>query len=342
MASRILLIQLRRIGDVLMTTPALAALRAAYPEARISYLTEAPCNQLFSYDPHVDEVLVYPRKASLREQLSLLRGLRAQRFDLVVDFFSNPRTAVITRCTGARRRVGFDFQGRRWGYTDPVRLNGAAPYSAAHKAALVECLGVRVPSLTPRVYLGDQERAYARQQLRALGVGPADPLVALCPVSRRSYRTWPAERYACLADFLIERYGAKVMLIWGPGEEAFATAVRKDMVHRTLPDYPMPTLLQLAALLERAGLFVGNDGGPRHLAIALGRPTLTVFGKDFASTWTPPAMPMHRTIEYDPGCKASCHYPHCGEECIRDVPYGAVEQAVGSYLEELLRDGPAH
>jgi len=95
----------------------------------------------------------------------------------------------------------------------------------------------------------------------------------------------------------------------------------------------------MGALFERAQLYVGNDGGPRHFAVAVGTPSLTVFGKELAEIWTPPQQTRHRTVEHDPGCKRSCHYPRCGQECINDLAYAPVEQALESYLEELLRHG---
>jgi ADP-heptose:LPS heptosyltransferase len=339
MPERILLTQLRRIGDVMMTTPAVAAVRAARPGARITYLTEAPAHHIFRHNPHVDEVLLHPRGRSPRELLGFLADLRRRRFDVVVDFFGNPRSALLTRLSGAPRRIGFDFRGRRYAYTERIPLLGRQAYSTDHKAALVEPLGARVSDLVPQVYLSALERRQVAERLAILGVRPEDFLVVVCPVSRRSYKTWPAARFAHLADILIERYAAKVLLYFGPGEEAFANAVRLEMVHRALPDFPVDDLLVMGALMERAHLFVGNDGGPRHFAIARGTPTLTVFGKDFPAAWTPPGQTLHRTVEHDPGCKSACTYPRCGQECIRDLAYETVEAALEAYLPELLRDG---
>jgi ADP-heptose:LPS heptosyltransferase len=337
MADRILLTQLRRIGDVMMTTPAVAAVRAAYPRAHIAYLTEPPAQHIFRYSPDVNEVLLLPR--GTLAQLAFARELRRRRFDVVVDFFGNPRSALLTLASGAPRRIGLSLRGRRHAYTESLWPHGRLAYSADHKAALVEPLGAHVDDLTPRVTLGEPERTRVAEGLATLGVRPEDFFVVICPVSRRSYKTWPAERFAHLADVLIERYRAKVLLYYGPGEDAFTNAVRLHMVQRALPDYPVNDLLVMASLFERAHLVIGNDGGPRHFAIAVGTPTLTVFGKDPAEIWTPPGQTRHRTVEYDPGCKRSCHYPRCGQECIRHLEYEPVEQALESYLEELLRDG---
>ncbi|MBI4081661.1 MAG: glycosyltransferase family 9 protein [Candidatus Lambdaproteobacteria bacterium] len=325
MPANILLIQLRRIGDVLMTTPAVAALRQAYPAAHLAYLTERPSDEVFRHSPHLDEVILYPPRPSLGQHLAMLARMRRRRFDLVVDFFGNPRSAQLAWASGAPRRIGFRFRWRRWAYTDAVIPPAGLHYAAAHKAALLAPLGVAVGSLRPQVYVGEEERAYARRQLAELGVAEGDFLVALCPVSRQPYKVWPAQNFARLADALIERRGAKVLCFWGPGEYHFIQAVRAHMRHETLGDYPVPTLQQMTALLERARLYVGNDNGPRHFAIAVGTPSVAVFGRPFPQSWTPPGEPLHRTLEYDPGCKAACTYPRCDHlACINQVPLEAV------------------
>jgi ADP-heptose:LPS heptosyltransferase len=339
-APRILLIQLRRIGDVLMTTPAVRALREARPEAHITYLTEPPAHVVFQNSPRVNAVKLHPRKSGLLSHLHLMRELRGERYDIVIDFFSNPRSAQLAWATGAAQRIGFDFPGRRWAYTHRVGTAQGRRFAAQHKADLLEPLGISTPSLLPEIFLGAEQRAYAQRQLAGLGVRENELLVALCPVSRQPYKVWPAKHFARIADVLIERYGAQVLLFWGPGEESFVNAVRAEMTYRALPDYPVPDLPRMAALLERCHVYVGNDNGPRHFAIAVGTPTVAVFGRPFPENWTPPGQPLHQAVAYDPGCKANCTYPRCTHlNCINAVPYRAVEQAVESLLEHVLRDG---
>lgn len=338
MLSSILLIQLRRIGDVLMSTSAVRELRKTYPQARITFLTEAPSDQVLRGNPNIDEVMLWPRGKGLHRAIATVGEIRRRKFDLAVDFFSNPSSAMIARFSGAPRRIGFAIRGRSWAYTDPLQPV-SLPYSAQHKLGLLAPLGVQMASPAPEVFLGGAERDYAARQLEALGVAPGDLLVAISPVSRREYKVWAAAHFARLADVLIERYGAKLLFCWGPGEEHFVDAVRLEMIHNALPTYPVPSLMELAALLDRANLFVGNDNGPRHLAIAVGTPTVGIFGQPWPESWTPPGASMHPTVEHDPGCKRACTYPRCKLECIRDLPYAAVERTMENQLEELLKDG---
>lgn len=332
MPRRILLTQLRRIGDVVLTTPAVRALREAYPQAHVAYLTEAPADQVLRGNPHVDQVLVLPRRQGWAAELRFWWRLRRERYDLVLDFFGNPRSALLTRITGAPRRIGLNLRGRRRFYTDAVSLPPGPRYAAEHKALLLAPLGLTVGSLLPEVFPGAAEYAAADAQLAALGVGPDALLVGVCPVSRMPYKVWPAERFAAVADHLIEHHGARVLFLWGPGEAEFIARVRARMHHAALPDYPVPSLMAMAALLARCRLLVSNDNGPRHLAIAVGTPTVGIFGRTRAINWTPPGATAHRTVEFDPGCKAACTYPACGTECLDGVPVPAVLREVDALL----------
>jgi ADP-heptose:LPS heptosyltransferase len=339
---RILLTQLRRIGDVLMTTPAVRQVRGAFPGAHIAFLTEPPSDQIYRHNPHVNEVLALDARGGLCARLALLAALRKRRFDLVVDFFSNPSSAQIARFTGAPVRIGFGFRGRRWAYTETVAPPEGLSYAAADKIALLAPLGIPAQhgaNLLPEIFLAPEHARFAEATLAQLGVQAGDLLVALCPVSRQPYKVWPARHFARLADILIERYQARVLMISGPGEEHFVDAVRLEMMQRALPSIPPPGLLELAALLRRCHLFVGNDGGPRHFAIAVGTPTVAVFGRPFPESWTPPGMAEHRTASYDPGCKRACTYPRCRIECIDKVPYEEVQAHTEALLAEVLKDG---
>ncbi|MFI5400807.1 MAG: glycosyltransferase family 9 protein [SAR324 cluster bacterium] len=338
---RILLTQLRRIGDVLMTTAAVRQVSRAYPDARISYLTEPPSDQIFRHNPHVNEVLAVQSRAGSR--MMALATLRTRRFDLAVDFFSNPTSALLVRVSGAPMRIGFGFPGRSWAYTHTIAPPRGLTYAAADKMSLLAPLGVpeqHGADLLPEVFLAPEHRRYAETALAGLGVQVQDLLVALCPASRQPYKIWPARHFARLADWMIERHRARVLMISGPGEEGLVDAVRLEMRQRALPDLPASSLLEMAALLQRCHLFVGNDGGARHFAIAVGTPTVAVFGRPFPESWTPPGMAWHRTASYDPGCKNACTYPRCSHlNCINLVPYDEVQAHTEALLADVLKDG---
>ena len=138
---KILCIQLRQMGDVIMTTPAVRQLRRLYPDAEIVFMSEPLGANVYRNNPHVSRVWTVPRKQSLRETLGLFLEVYKERFDLVIDFFSNPKSAQITWASRAKERVGFDFPGRRYAYTRSVGLPDSKEYAAKSKNRLIAHLG---------------------------------------------------------------------------------------------------------------------------------------------------------------------------------------------------------
>jgi len=168
-----------------------------------------------------------------------------------------------------------------------------------------------------------------------MGIKNKDFVVSLSPVSRQPYKVWPAERFALIADWLIKAYNAKVLFLFGPGELHFIDSVRKAMTQTALPDYAVPTLTETLAILNKIDLHLGNDNGPRHFAVAGGTPTLTIFGRPWAANWTPPQQTLHRTLEYDPGCKNKCVYPKCNLECLDGVTVEAVQNELENVMKNI-------
>jgi len=341
---KILLIQLRRIGDVLMTTPSIRALRHSFPQAHIAFLTEKPSDQLLHHNPHVDEVLLYSKPKSFKEMLVFLKMLRHKKFECIIDFFGNPRTAWISLLSGAGVRIGFDFRGRRWAYTERIAFSSKRTYAAEDKLLLLKPLGIQAASsqtesqeqLQLEFPISDEDRDYATTLFEDLDIQDAPLIISLSPVSRQPYKVWPASNFAALADQLITEFGAKILFIYGPNEEHFVEAVRESMQETPLPNYPVPSLSETRAIMEKVHLHFGNDNGPRHFAIAAKTPTLAVFGRPWAANWTPPHQNLHCAVEYDPGCKDNCTYPQCDHlNCIQQLPIEKVRESLLTQLSEL-------
>lgn len=296
MPERILLVRIRHVGDVLLTTPCIRALRRSLPSSQIAYVVDAPADQVLRRNPRLDEVLVRPPGDSIPQQLGFIRGLRRRRFDIVIDFLGNPRSALMTWLSGAPRRIGFDVRVRRYAYTDVIPRGGPGEYMAMKFGRLLRPLDFSLRSTELEFFISDEERDLARDRLTGWGVGADDLVVSICPVSRRPPRLWPPERFARLADRLIDRLDARIVLVHGPGEEEAVDAVGARM-RRTAVTCGFSRLAEARALFERVDLHVGNDNGLRHVAVAAGAPTVAVFGPADAASWTPPDDPMHRFLQ---------------------------------------------
>jgi ADP-heptose:LPS heptosyltransferase len=306
---RILLIQLRQLGDILLTTPCVAAVRQERPRAKIAFLSHAMGRLVLDDNPHVDEHFFYESGWSLAQHARFVANLRERNFDLVVDFMNNPRSALFTMATGAPDRVAFR-SSRRFAYTTVVPKSDEPRYVVERKLKLLEAAGFKpngIPELGkpapgPRAlnltlpWFESSTRPFMQLLGRVPTVRDAPLRVVLSPTHRRERRRWPLDRYAELADWLVRDWGAAVIWLWGPGEEATIDAVQQLCKEATIKA-PPTTLRELAALVANCDFFVGNSNGPSHIAVATGIPSLQLHGHTDGAAWTPPGQGRHRYLQ---------------------------------------------
>lgn len=281
---RILIIKLRAIGDVIMATPVIENLRAAYPDAEIDFLTERPCYPIVKNHPDLNEVIVFNRShisnlpwhAGLRENLKFIKRLRANRYDLVFDLFGNPRSALLALATGAPVRVGFEFRGRKYAYNKVISPRGDQVHEVLFNLDALGGLGL--PIETTRLYyeIDDISAAFAESfwsENRIVG----QTVVGINASGGWYTKRWPLKSFAQLADTLADESRCKILLFWGPGEKPDAEQIAAQMQHDALL-IPATDLGKLAALLVRVDMLVSNDSGPMHLAAAVGTPVVGIYG----------------------------------------------------------------
>lgn len=303
--NKILCIQNRQLGDVLMCTPALNLLRKYYPNAEIHFITEYAGTQVLLNNPAIDKIITVGRKDSLGKKISLVRKIKNEKYDLLIDFFNNPTSALITFFSRANVRCGFSSGSRQWAYNNVLHYSDVfnLEYAARTKSRLLELLGMKFEKIPPiKMIPFDSEREFAKEFWNSVGVENKDKIIALCPVSRREYKIWPAEKYAYIADKLIEKYKVKIFLVYGPGEYDMARAVADNMSNKAIIGYDIPSLRHLRTIFERCMLYFGNDGGNRHIAITAGLPTVTIFRQLNPENWTPNSTNLHIAFaEGNPG-----------------------------------------
>jgi predicted lipopolysaccharide heptosyltransferase III len=327
--SSILLVRLRLIGDVVFTTPAIGALRRKFPDARIAYLVEAPAEPVVRHHPGLSDIIIAERPRGIarwRYDLRLARRLRAQRFDLAIDFHGGPRSGFLTWATGAPRRIGYDLPGRRWPYTTRVpwtRSLVPPRHSVLNQWALLEPLGIDPPdrgrdAVTMPIDAEAQRRVDAR--LATAGIAPDAPLIVLHVSAGNPFRRWPAQSFAQAAATLAAADRARrIVITSGPSEEAAAESVAHD-ARRLAGDAAESIvrtgefdLSELRALVDRAALYIGGDSGPMHIAATSRTPVVALFGPTLPDRSLPWRDPSIGAIAVDAGdlpCRP-CHQRHC-------------------------------
>lgn len=335
-----LVIRHRAGGDLLLTTPALRALRAGLPGARIDVVAARGMGALLAGNTDVDRVIELDRR-SLLAQASLYARLARRGYDLVLDLVSNPRSALMARLTRAPIRVGYDIPGRRGAYTlrvprEPLDDRGRPALRYAPEAALdqVRALGIPPRGLELRLEVSAEARARIDAWLAEARPAPRGPLLACLPTGSWPAKSWAPERFAAVMDSLA---GAGTAIwLWGPGERERVLAARAAMRAPSLLA-PETDWQGLAALLARCALFVGNDSGPKHVAAALGVPTVAVYGPTHPTTWDPPEGPHVAVTAEGLDC-LFCNATRCpltGDRwmrCMRDVSAERVAEAARSLL----------
>ncbi len=305
---RILVVTLADLGDTLLVTPALQALRRRFPTAWISVLTTSIGAAALRDQPH-DEVIVFEkhrfdhpsasiRPANLRYAARLWWQLRSRKFDTCIllhhltMWFGTLKYAALVAASGAQRRYGLD-NGRGFFLTDRVRDEGfGARHQADYWLAVVGLLGVAAEQRQPQFVIAEHDHTAATALLSVAHPKTAAqrPLIALHPGSGAyaPARRWAPQRFAALADALIED-GARVVLVGGPEEAALRRTVLNGMRHAdsVIDLGGRTTLGSLAAVLQRCTLFIGNDSGIAHLASSVGTPVVALFGPTDPRAWGP-------------------------------------------------------
>jgi len=319
---RVLIIQLRRIGDVILTTPAVASLKARYPDADIDFLSEAPGAQALAGNPHLRRVLVY--SAGPWQTWAWLWRLRRRRYDWVIDYLGNPRSALLTAASGAALRAGPAHVAHRWAYNhlwpQPARVH----YVGFEKILALRDLGVACDGadFMPKVYL-------AKSPVRP------ENLVGLVPASRKPSRRWPADSFARLGRLLRERHGCGVLVLWGPGERGLAEEVAAGIGSGAQVSAATPDIAAAARQIARCRLIVTNCSGPKHLAVALGVPTVTIHSSSDPASWTPP-HPLHIAVRREDMACLACRLNLCprGMECLSGLSAEQVLASASTLLEK--------
>lgn len=303
------------VGDLVMATPALRALRSQFPSARISYLMRRNLRELCRGMPWANRFLTYRHKEN--SVFKLARRVRSGKFDCAILFPNSFKTALICRLAGIHKIVGYDRDGRRYLLTDRLtpanRVHGKYHPSPIipYYARLAEKLGAIVQDRTMQLFVTESECHRADRIFNQAGIDMNRPIIFLNPGAQSSpAKIWPIERYAALSDRFVERLGATVLVNTAPRERAiadeFATHSRRPYIELAKFD---PGLGALKEIVRRSDLMVTNDTGPRHIAAAMGIGVVSLFGPTHPE-WTSTHYAREKIVQIKVDC-GPCQLKAC-------------------------------
>ncbi len=346
---KILLVLPTWVGDVVMSTPFIDALFRRFPDAEITLLMNRHLYPLLEGSPWVARCDFWaPRKKTPEAKQAhreLLARLRAERFDLAVMLPNSLRSAWLCWRIGARRRVGFRRDGRSLLLTDGVDVPNREGKSyrpmplCDYYAVLAKHLGMQHPGDRLQLFVTPEADVAVEKRLSEEGVRPGQPVIVLCPGANfGASKCWDPARFAAVADQLVRRFDAAVVISPGPGEEPLAEAIRDAMQERSvLLTHPCLTLGELKSLIANAKLLLGNDTGPRHFGRAFDTHRVTVFGPT-EQKWTDTSHGRETIVKVDVPC-GPCHKKVCPLEeqiCMTRVTVEMVSDACEAELQQAL------
>ncbi|MBI3615070.1 MAG: glycosyltransferase family 9 protein [Candidatus Omnitrophica bacterium] len=335
---RILIVRTDRIGDVILSTPVIRALRAAFPDAYLGMMVRPANRELIEGNPDLDAVILFDKDGPQKSGRGTLRfagELRKHRFDTALILHSTNRVILLAWLAGIRRRIGY-ARRLRWLLTDPVPYikREGDRHELEYNLDLLRRIGVESKERTLSVPVRPEQEQKVGIFLEAHGISNGSgSLIAVHPGASCPSKRWPADRFAQVADGLAGRYQARIIVVTGPEEVQFGEQVVGRMAHPALRALGTLSLGEMGALLKRARCLVSNDSGPVHLACAVGTPVVSIFGRwggGLSPTRWGPTGPKSIALHHDVGCRPClAHRCPIGFICLEAVTVEEVLAAVG-------------
>ncbi|MCM3906369.1 MAG: glycosyltransferase family 9 protein [Pyrinomonadaceae bacterium] len=338
---RVLVVRLRSIGDTVLTTPSLYALKRFLPHARLDILLEDWVAPVLDGFENVDNIITLKR-GSTAARARVARHIRATRYDVAYNLHGGTTATLLTRASGARHRVGYSSYQYARLHNHLARSSSFLwgrdkTHSVEQQLALIGWTGIPVTDRPPtRLAITDGAARSISARLRAAGLDETRiPLAVIHPAAAFDTKQWATERFAQVAESLASRNLA-IVAIAASAESHVADSLKR---HTEAPvvaftDLSLP---EVTALLSQARIFVGNDSGIAHMAAAVGAPSVVIFGSSNTAHWRPWARAPAEVVVEELDCQP-CHGYFCEKfdepECIKRVP---VERVLGS-IDRVLRE----
>lgn len=330
---KILLVRLRLIGDVLMTTPSVKILRNALPSTKIYYLVEPPQNELLEGNPDIDRLIVIDRKASFKELFGLIKKMREERFDVAIDFHGGPRASILTLLSGAKIRVGYSYSPRRVFYHIKVErgVKDGFIHSVINQLNLLKGIGIEWEDIPPLFMpsIDGEEKEKLDKIFKDKGLENKNFIVFHVSAGNR-YREWGVENWKNLIKAISKDMKLTSVLIGS----------RDDIFYERSLDFPNVVSLigrinlrEVREVIRKSLLFVGPDSGPMHIASTTDTPIIALFGPTTPlvfGPWKKDAVIIEGSAECRP-----CNQKRCDFEfkCIR----GIKPELVYAHIKKVLK-----
>ncbi len=354
---RLLIVNPFGIGDVLFTTPVIRAIKDSKPDSIIGYWCNERVKDILENNPNIYKIFALSRgdlKKIYRKSrwqgiskfINLVHEIKKEKFDTMLDFSLDHRYSLIAKIIGVKRRIGFNYKNRGRFLTDKIDLDG---YSDKHVVEyysdLLKPIGIETKSFNLELAISESSKRKSKNILAENGISDKDLIIGIAPGAGASWgkdaylKHWPAVRFGKLADRVINEFGAKIIILGDESEKPLSEAIISTMHNKPLDLVGRMSLEELSAVINNLHILITNDGGPLHIAVALGKKTLSFFGPVDPKVYGPypPDEKRHiilkKNLECSP-CYVNFHLLSCkrNRECLETIDVDAAFAAIAKLL----------
>ena len=351
---KILIANVFGIGDVLFTLPLIEHLKSCDPNIEIGYLCNKRTKELLEMNSDIHRVFVYERddfQACYKESKmkflgkikEILLSIKEEKYDMCLDVSLSGYTSFFSWVIGIKHRVGFDYKGRGVFLSHRIPFVGFEnEHVVEHYLKLLEQIGLKTHKSNMLLNIDNNNVMESERLLNELGVSLKDKIIGLVPGGGASwgkdakYKQWSCENYAKLADKIVEKLSATIILLGGKTDQPICEKVSSLMKNRSFTACGKTSIMQFVALAKKTSLMIVNDGGPLHLAVAAGSKTVSIFGPVDENVYGPYPKENHVVITNSIACRpcyrrfrrASCEHISCLNGITVDQVFSEVSNAL--------------
>lgn len=354
--NRFLIINPFGIGDVLFTTPVIKAIKDNLPDSHIGYWCNERVFPILKDNPAIDRILTGSRGdlkkifeksfiQGLSRSFGLLSQIKKEKFEVCLDYSLDHRYSLLAKLAGIKKRIGFNYKNRSKFLTDKIDIEG---YSSKHMVEyylqLLKPLNIEPRNGNLGLFISKEDEEKAKIKLKREGVLDKQLTIGIAPGAGASWgkdanlKHWPAIKFAQLADKLKEEFKVQALILGDMSERPIADIIISAAKHKPVDLVGKTTLLESAAIIKNLNLLITNDGGPLHMAVALGVKTVSIFGPVDEKVYGPyPPSGNHKVIKSGISCRPcykNFRLSGCINErrCIKDISVDEVYSAVGELI----------
>lgn len=349
---KILIIQHRRLGDILLTTPVIDVLYKHFVDkgekVQVDFLVEKQFKELLIGNPYLTNIYGLDKKEKWNGEnnfLSIIFKIRKQKYDYIFDFFGNPTSAWVSFFSGAKNTYSFDFRFRKHLYKKVIKRPTEIKYAVDFKMDLLKDLGIENGFRKTSMYLEKELIDNKKNMFFDSGWNGTDKVVGLVVPNVRDrtlIKNWIFERYQEISNRFISELGCFVVLLWGPGEEENAKKIKKDIKDQNkCMMIPKGSIRDVSGFIKNCDAVLTICSGDKHIAVALDIPTLTMFGSTNSFAGTPPNSKKHLAIFAEGVDCLGCEHNKCPkstQECMEKLSVDMVFEKMKELLNNIEQE----